>query len=100
MKAKPLNPNEAIIWAQETIQRYERVKVLQQYILSEIGLTFETGKQMFDKMKELFDDYEESLQILKTVIEAHGQMKQQTQTNGSDYGSGQFEHLKTEGCVS
>lgn len=80
MKAKPQNPSEIITWAQETIQRWERVRVLQEYILSEIGLTFETGEQMFTRMKQLFEDYEESLEILKSVIEAHGFMNKTDKT--------------------
>lgn len=55
----------------ECIKRGEKVRILYEIILSELGMGFEnTGQEVFKKLMETQDEYYESVQLLKTIIES------------------------------
>lgn len=67
---------------QECIQKGERVRVLYQILLSELGMSFENeGREVFQKLAQSQDEYYEAVQLLKTIVESGREQKQDTEIN-------------------
>lgn len=60
---------DQISLAQEAIKKGERTRVLFEILLSELGMSFEnTHREVWDKLKETQQEYEESIELMSTII--------------------------------
>lgn len=55
----------------ECIRKGEKVRILYEILLSEIGANFEnTGQEVFEKLKQSQDEYFEAIKMLKLIMES------------------------------
>lgn len=61
--------------AQDAINKGEKVKVIFQILLSELGLELEkcTDKDIWERLKQTQNDYEEACKMLAHIVHANGQ---------------------------
>lgn len=66
---------ETIDQAQEVIKRGEKINVLLEYLLSELGLLLEDKplpQDIWRRLKECQDEYDQACKTLSTIIHEHG----------------------------